>query len=166
MSGSGKTDTGQALSQALHAPFIDADDLHAPEAKQAMAMGIPLSDADRAPWLERVRSTVDALCENEQSDTIVVACSALRKAYRDVLRDTHMATVLFVYLAVERPLLEARLAARQGHFMQASLLSSQLATLESPGGEPLTLTVHVKRDTSLALVVALSQTWLSKTTGL
>lgn len=160
MSGSGKSDTGKALAQTLGAPFIDADDLHTAEHIQRMAQGIPLTDADRGPWLVRLRNAVDTLCE-EGHNTVVVACSALRRSYRDVLRDTPTVHGLFVHLAVEQPVLEARLAARQGHFMHAQLLSSQLATLEPPNGEPGTFTVNVSQATSCDQVVAWIQAWLA-----
>ncbi|WFD22787.1 hypothetical protein MEQU1_001464 [Malassezia equina] len=129
-----------------------------------MAHGLPLTDADRGPWLVRVRDAVDALCQRGQADLVVVACSALRRAYRDVLRDTQRASVQFVYLAVEPPVLEERLAARQGHFMQASLLSSQLATLEPPDEEPGVLTIPVQRHTTLKQVLQSIQMWMYKTT--
>ena len=124
VSGAGKTTIGQALAAALGWPFVEADDLHPPANVAKMARGEPLDDADRAPWLEAVAARMRAL------DDGVVACSALRARYRDVLRVRP--DVRFVLLDVPPALLEERLAARRGHFMPPSLLTSQLATLERP----------------------------------
>ena len=124
VSGAGKTTIGQALAAALGWPFVEADDLHPPANVAKMARGEPLDDADRAPWLEAVAARMRAL------DDGVVACSALRERYRDVLRVRP--DVRFVLLDVPPALLQQRLAARRGHFMPPSLLPSQLATLERP----------------------------------
>jgi gluconokinase len=124
VSGAGKTTIGQALAAALGWPFVEADELHPPANVAKMARGEPLDDADRAPWLEAVAARMRAL------DDGVVACSALRERYRDVLRVRP--DVRFILLDVPRALLEQRLAARRGHFMPPSLLPSQLATLERP----------------------------------
>jgi gluconokinase len=125
VSGSGKTTVGVALARRLGMPFSDADDFHSPENKAKMAAGIPLTDDDRAPWLESVAAWLA-----DHADTGgVVSCSALRRAYRDVLRGDRPRTV-FLHLHGDREVLAARLAARPGHFMPATLLDSQLATLE------------------------------------
>jgi gluconokinase len=124
VSGAGKTTIGQALAAALGWPFVEADELHPPANVAKMARGEPLDDADRAPWLEAVAARMRAL------DDGVIACSALRERYRDVLRVRP--DVRFILLDVPRALLEQRLAARRGHFMPPSLLPSQLATLERP----------------------------------
>ena len=125
VSGAGKTTVGMAAAALAGVRFLDADALH-PEANVAkMAAGTPLDDADRAPWLDAVAAALvaEAPC--------IMACSALRAAYRERLRrDAPHARV--VLLDLDRPALEARLAAREGHFMPAALLDSQLATLEPP----------------------------------
>jgi gluconokinase len=124
VSGAGKTTIGRALAAALGWPFVDADQLHPAANVAKMSRGEPLDDADRAPWLEAVAARMQKL------DDGVVACSALRAAYRQALRVRD--DVRFVELEVPRAVLEERLAGRRGHFMPPSLLGSQLATLEEP----------------------------------
>ena len=122
VAGAGKTTVGEALAAALGWPFVEADELHPAANVDKMRRGEPLDDADRAPWLDAVAARMRALPD------AVVACSALRERYRAVLRVRP--DVRFVLIDVPRALLEARLAARRGHFMPPSLLPSQLATLE------------------------------------
>ncbi len=123
VSGSGKSTVGAALAQRLRVPFADADDLH-PEANIAkMSRGEPLDDHDRYPWLESVGAWLA-----DHADGGVMSCSALKRKYRDQLR--HHTAIEFVLLAGSREVIERRQASRPGHFMPASLLSSQLATLE------------------------------------
>lgn len=129
VAGAGKSTIGAALARALGASFIDGDALHPQANKDRMAAGIPLTDDDRREWL---RLIADRLRAAETAGTpLVVACSALKVAYRQVLRDGAPA-VRFIYLRGERALLNERLAGRQGHFMPPSLLESQLQTLEPP----------------------------------
>ncbi|TPW73853.1 gluconokinase [Schumannella soli] len=127
VSGSGKSTVGAELAAALRVPFVDGDALHPPANIAKMAAGIPLDDADRAPWLTAVGTT---LAHGEPAG-VVVACSALRRTYRDRLRELAPA-VRFVYLFGEPALLHARIATRRGHFMPPALLDSQLAALEPP----------------------------------
>jgi gluconokinase len=122
VSGAGKTTVGRALAVALDWPFVETDDLHPTANVAKMARGEALDDHDRAPWLETVAARMGALQDG------VVACSALRARYRDRLRVRP--DVRFVLLDVPEALLAERLARRQGHYMPASLLPSQLATLE------------------------------------
>jgi len=125
VSGAGKTSVGLAASAVTGVPFLDADDLHPPENVAKMAAGIPLDDDDRTPWLEAVGTAL------RDKAPCIMACSALRRSYRDRLRG-HAPAALFVLLQVPRTELERRTAAREDHFMPAALLESQLATLESP----------------------------------
>lgn len=131
VAGAGKTTVGQALAADLGWPFADADAFHSPASLAKMSAGIPLTDADRAPWLDRLAAWIAERLASGQ--TGVLACSALKKDYRRHLsggRDE----VLFVYLKADPALLADRLLHRQGHFAKVSLLESQLATLEEPQG--------------------------------
>jgi gluconokinase len=123
VSGAGKSTFGQALADRLDRPFIDADDLHPAANKAKMAAGLPLTDEDRAPWLEAVADAAAALPAS------VVACSALKRRYRDQLRRRD-GSIVFVELDVDRDELARRLATRSHEFMSPTLLQSQLATLE------------------------------------
>ncbi|PRZ36577.1 gluconate kinase (SKI family) [Antricoccus suffuscus] len=125
VSGSGKTTAGRALAERLGVPYADADDFHSESNIAKMASGTPLTDADRWPWLE----AVGAWLGRHQSGGGVMGCSALRVAYRDVLRK-HAPGVLFVHLEGERSVVVRRVAERSGHFMPAALVDSQYATLE------------------------------------
>lgn len=125
VSGSGKSTVGAALAQRLRVPFEDADDLHPPANVAKMAAGHPLDDEDRYPWLEAVGGWLA-----EHADGGVMSCSALRRKYRDQLRH-HAPGLEFLELAGTRETIARRQASRPGHFMPASLLTSQFATLES-----------------------------------
>lgn len=127
VSGSGKSTIGAALAAALEVEFIDGDDLHPRANKEKMAAGIPLTDEDRAPWLEIIAERIGA--ERAEGRSIVVACSALRRRYRDQLISYAPETV-FVHLAGDRALIADRQANRQHEYMPPSLLDSQFATLE------------------------------------
>lgn len=124
VSGSGKSTVGAALAQRLGVPFVDADDLHPPANIAKMSAGRPLDDADRGSWLETIGEWLAA-----HRDGGVVSCSALKRSYRDQLRH-HVAGVEFLHLAGTREVIARRQASRPGHFMPASLLESQFATLE------------------------------------
>lgn len=127
VSGSGKTMTARLLARRLEVPFADADDLHSPANIAKMAEGKPLNDADRGPWLASVgRWLRDRRTEGTGG---VIACSALRRRYRDGLRADAPGTY-FLLLTVDRDLLFDRMSGRGGHFMPVSLLDSQLAALE------------------------------------
>ena len=128
VSGSGKSTVGAALAARLGWPFIDADDLHPPENVVKMAAGIPLTDDDRWPWLDRVVAELVRITAAEHH--AVVACSALRQAYRDRL--ARAGDVRFVHLVGDAATIAERLAGRRHRYMPASLLASQFATLERP----------------------------------
>lgn len=129
VAGSGKTTVGRALSGALGWEFLDADDLHSPSNVAKMSAGIPLGDADRAPWLAAVR--LDAEARVAKGARLVVACSALRERYRIAIFPDP-ANRRFVYLKGDFELLRARLEVRTGHFMKESMLRSQLEAMEEP----------------------------------
>jgi gluconokinase len=124
VSGSGKSTVGAALAGRLRVPFEDADDLHPQANIDKMSRGAPLDDSDRYPWLERIGEWLA-----EHSEGGVIACSALKRKYRDQLRH-HCHTVEFLHLSGGRDVIERRQASRPGHFMPASLLTSQFETLE------------------------------------
>jgi len=129
VAGSGKSVIGAALATALDVDFVEGDEYHSAENVQRMSAGIPLTDADRARWLRvlalRIREAKDA------GTGLVVSCSALKQAYRDILR-AEASDLRFVFLKGEPALIAERLAGRRGHFMPPSLLDSQFAALEEP----------------------------------
>ena len=134
ITGSGKSTVGATLARKLGVDFVEGDDYHPPENLQRMASGIPLTDDDRASWLRalaaRIREAHDA------GTGLVVTCSALKRSYRDIFRAA-APELRFVFLNGPRALISERLAERRGHFMPASLLDSQLATLEEPAVDEL-----------------------------
>lgn len=131
VSGAGKTIVGQTLARAIGWTFADADDFHSAENKAKMHRGIGLTDADRAPWLASLRAHLER--ELAAGHRIVLACSALKQAYRESLTPPGTTGgVRFVYLRVPRSVLHQRLADRHHAFATPALLDSQLATLEEP----------------------------------
>jgi carbohydrate kinase (thermoresistant glucokinase family) len=129
VAGSGKTVIGRLVASAVDADFIDADDYHSAANVERMRRGIPLDDAARAPWLRAVHGA--ALEHLAAGRRVVLACSALKDEYRDVLLDG-IPDAIVVFLDVDRATLDQRVRSRPGHFMPASLLDSQLADLEPP----------------------------------
>lgn len=144
VSGSGKSAVGAALAVALGLPYVDGDALHPPENVAKMHAGVPLADDDRWPWLDTVGEWLRA----HAAGGGVVACSALRRSYRDRLL-SHAPTARFAELDVPPDVLRARLAARTGHFMPASLLDSQLATLEPLAEDEPGVRVQVRGEASV-----------------
>jgi carbohydrate kinase (thermoresistant glucokinase family) len=149
VSGSGKSTVGQRLAQRIGAVFLDADDLHSAASKAKMAAGTPLTDDDRMPWLQAI---AERLAKAQDDRGVVVACSALRRTYRDVLRAERAVPVVFVHLDGEASLLESRLRNREGHFMPPTLLASQLSTLEALAPDEVGFTIPL--DTSVDEIVA------------
>jgi gluconokinase len=142
VSGCGKSTVGKRLAKRLHCPFYDGDDFHPPENVAKMASGHPLDDADRAPWLDRLRDLIhDHLLRGESA---VVACSALKRRYRDRLRAGN-ADLRFVHLQGDFDLIWDRMRARPGHYMKANMLQSQFDALEAPDGDEA-LTVSIEED--------------------
>ena len=129
VSGCGKSTVGQQLAAALTVEFLEGDQLHSIENVARMAAGIALTDKDRQGWLETLAGRIGNARANKSG--LVVSCSALKRRYRDTLRQD-ASDLLFVYLQGAPELLAARMSSRPGHYMPASLLESQLATLEIP----------------------------------
>jgi gluconokinase len=129
VSGSGKTTVGTLFAKRTGALFFEGDEFHPSENIEKMRRGVPLTDADRARWLQTLREII--VRSLDQGTFTVIACSALKAAYRDLLQGGD-ARVKFVYLTGPRPVIEARLKTRRNHFMPPTLLDSQLATLEPP----------------------------------
>lgn len=141
VSGSGKSTVGEALARRLGWPFLDADDLHTPAHVALMRSGQALTDAERAPWLAAVAAWIGARLD--AGGTGIVACSALRRRYRDILA-AGRPEVRFAYLKGDPALVAARIGARHGHFMPPSLLASQFATLEEPTADEAAATVPIE----------------------
>ncbi|MFC4858173.1 gluconokinase [Actinophytocola glycyrrhizae] len=128
VSGSGKTTVGVALAERMGVPFADADDFHSPGNVAKMRSGEPLTDVDRRPWL----LTIGTWLAEHDGAGAVVTCSALKRVYRDTLREA-APTVTFLHLHGDRDIVRKRVGAREGHFMPESLVDSQYADLEPLG---------------------------------
>jgi gluconokinase len=133
VSGSGKTTVGVRLAKTCQIQFIDGDDLHTADARAKMASGTPLDDEDRWPWLDRIGAALADPVGHPAG--LIVACSALRRIYRDRLRARVGATLRFLFLQGDETLMMERVGSRKDHYMPPSLVDSQFATLEDPTGE-------------------------------
>lgn len=161
VSGSGKTDTSLAVAAALGYRHIEADHFHPEVNVQRMREGIPLSDADRIVWLHKLIAEMhEAVVDGEG---FVLACSALKRSYRDLLR-TAVKDLRFAHLAVDYETALQRVGGRADHFMPTSLVDSQFATLESPEGEPGVLTVDASRPREAVITDIVS--WMQQDSGL
>lgn len=149
VAGCGKSSVGDALAALSGIPYRDGDDLHTPQAVEKMRTGIPLTDEDRWPWLDRVAQAL------RDDAPLVIGCSALKRAYRDRIRAGAGAGVRFVHLSGTRELIAARMGRRTGHYMPLSLLDSQFAALEVPGpDEAITVEIGPPPDAIAAEIAA------------
>ncbi|KAK0240696.1 P-loop containing nucleoside triphosphate hydrolase protein [Armillaria nabsnona] len=153
VSGTGKSTLGSALAESLGLPFIDGDDLHPPANIAKMSSGQPLTDADREPWLALIRET------GVEKVPVVMACSALKRQYRDILRgkdgsEKEKPRTYFVYIKGSREVLLDRMQKRQGHFFKVDMLDSQFEALESPEGEEGVVTVPLEESTEVQVAKA------------
>ena len=141
VSGAGKTTVAKLLAHELGWHFYEADDFHPPANIEKMHRGVPLTDEDRWPWLENLRDLIKQCVESSQN--AVLACSALKRAYRERLRISE--EVKFVFLRRDYALIEKQLRHRRGHFMNPALLRSQFADLEEPGRDEDVITIELGR---------------------
>jgi gluconokinase len=148
VSGSGKSTIAARLAERLNWTYEDGDRFHPPSNVAKMSAGHPLTDEDRWPWLQAIADEIDRVCRS--SGHAVIACSALKRAYRDVLVHGR-SDVRIVFLSGTQQLIADRLARRKGHFMPPGLLDSQFKTLESPAGDENPLTVSI--DASVESIV-------------
>ena len=140
VSGAGKSTIAELLSRRLHRPLIEGDGLHPPSNIAKMSQGIPLNDDDRLPWLKAIAARIAEA--RKANKPVIVTCSALKRAYRDILTGGHD-DVGFVYLRGTKDLIASRLRARTDHFMPPGLLDSQFAALQEPGEDEPTVAVAI-----------------------
>jgi carbohydrate kinase (thermoresistant glucokinase family) len=140
VSGSGKTTVAIRLAEALHCQFREGDDFHPPSNVEKMRGGMPLTDADRLPWLRKIAAQIDDWRSRGESG--VLTCSALKRAYRDIIIGDRK-DVTLVYLRGSRELIHQRMMARHKHFMPVVLLDSQFATLEEPDPDEIPIVADV-----------------------
>jgi gluconokinase len=144
VSGCGKSTVGTHLAQQIGATFLDADDFHPPANVRRMRAGVALTDAERTPWLDALAARLAAAGATDEA--VVLACSALKRRYRDALRRGAPALTL-VHLTGSPALLAERISARPGHYMPPALLPSQLTTLETPADDEHAITLDVAATT-------------------
>jgi carbohydrate kinase (thermoresistant glucokinase family) len=153
VSGVGKTTVGKRIAERLGVEFLEGDSFHPPANIAKMKNGEPLTDGDRQPWLEILARELAA--RRDAGKGVVLACSALRRRYRDILRAGHD-DVDFVFLDADQAVIQKRLDARHGHFMPPSLLDSQFATLEKPGPDERAMTVDAGQEPDKIVETALA----------
>jgi carbohydrate kinase (thermoresistant glucokinase family) len=162
VSGGGKSTIGTLLAHRLGWPFLDADDLHPAENVAKMQRGVPLTDSDRWPWLEKVAAWIAERWEAGRPG--VVGCSALKRSYRDVLRQADP-DLRVVYLRGDREILTERLAHRHGHFFPRQLLDAQLADLEEPTPEEHAIIIPIGQSPERTMDMILTALGMTSGTG-
>jgi len=158
VSGSGKSTFGALLSRRLGCRFLEGDDFHAAASVEKMRRGVPLTDQDRWPWLDRLGSALSAAAVTDGA--AVAACSALRRSYRERLRATARLPTRFIFLDNRREEIMARMRARPGHYMPPALLESQFSTLERPAPDEPAITILTDMRPEILCDQALE--WLQK----
>jgi carbohydrate kinase (thermoresistant glucokinase family) len=157
VSGSGKTTIGALLAQILNCPYADADAFHPAANVAKMAIGQPLTDEDRIPWLEAIRAWIDQRVANQEPG--IVSCSALKRRYRDELRRPE---ACFVYLRGTPSQIAPRLAAREGHFFKPDMLDTQFAALEEPGSDENVIMVPIDHTPSEIVAAIIAATGIGR----
>lgn len=152
VTGCGKSSVGTALAPLIGAVYIDGDDLHPAANIAKMSAGIPLDDDDRAPWLAQVAETL-----RTTPGPVLVGCSALKRRYRDLIRDAAGRDVLFLHLVGRREVIAKQVAKRKGHFMPPSLLDSQFAALEPLQPDETGFTVDIEQPFEAVVVEAMQR---------
>lgn len=140
VSGCGKSSIGAGFAQAIGADFADGDDLHPQSNVEKMTAGHPLNDDDRAPWLTKV-----GMLFAQSDQPLVIGCSALKRQYRDIIRESAAGPVAFLHLSGSRKVIAKRMSARSDHFMPLTLLDSQFADLEPPEADEISVTVDINQ---------------------
>ena len=153
VSGCGKSSIGAGFAKAIGAQFLDGDDLHPAENVAKMAAGQALNDEDRAPWL----ADVGRAFHGAKGD-MVIGCSALKRAYRDIIRQAAAGPVTFLHLHGEKAVIAARMQAREDHFMPPALLDSQFATLEWPDKDETAISVNIDQTPEAIIAALVGQT--------
>ncbi|MBT0879128.1 MULTISPECIES: gluconokinase [unclassified Campylobacter] len=137
--GCGKSTVGAMIANSLGASFIDGDDLHPRANIEKMQSGVPLNDLDREPWLERIADVFYSISRRNRS--CVIACSALKKQYRDKIRQS--GKIIFIHLHGSKELIMQRMSKRSGHYMKENMIDSQFSTLEFPHNEDLVINIDI-----------------------
>lgn len=153
VAGCGKTSVGEGLSRLTGIRFMDGDALHSKENIAKMSDGIPLTDADRRPWLEAIGNEFA-----QNRELLVIGCSALKRSYRDMIRHHAGTPVCFIHLTGSREVIGQRMQERRNHFMPPALLDSQFAALEPPGADEESIAIDI--DQPLDVIVALAARYL------
>ena len=154
VTGCGKTTVGALLAGRLNTAFLDGDDYHPKANVEKMASGTPLTDEDRWPWLDRLSEVIEQSVADRGG--VVLACSALRRVYRDRLTNACVEPPLFIHLQGSRDLIHGRMAARRDHYMPVGLLDSQIETLEpiQPDENAMTMTIDAPADQIVARILS------------
>lgn len=151
--GCGKSTVGAMIANEIGATFIDGDDLHPRANIEKMQSGNPLNDEDRKPWLERISDVFFSIARRNKS--CVIACSALKKSYRDEIRKS--GDIIFIHLHGSKELIKQRMSKRSGHYMKDNMIDSQFSTLEFPNDEDKVINIEITPPVGEIVEIALSK---------